>query len=406
MGRMSCRRGAKQPDCARAPPGTVVHLVTGRGGSTSGEAPRPAPRGPREGVVWITNQAAPYRRPVWDEIARVMPLRLVLLDSDASVARQGRRGADWAAAGLDFDVQHPPMLRVTRGERTFHIAPAGMRLGRSAKAVLLGGWESPAYWQALVHAKLAGMRAVGFYESTLATNRFQRGPIARARSWFFRHLDAVVVPGPAAGDAVRSFGVEPDRIFEGFNAVDVERFHIAQSRRQAVEPRVGHRFVYVGQLIERKNLRNLLAGFALMASPEDSLSFIGTGPLREELQCEATRLAIDDRVRFLGSVAYSELPDLLVTFDTLALVSTEEVWGLVVNEALAAGLHVVVADSAGVYASVRDMPGVHGTESHAYSICRALSGAISEWTGPIKNPLILQYNPLRFARLVVDAIAR
>jgi hypothetical protein len=89
-------------------------------------------------------------------------------------------------------------------------------------AVLLGGWESPAYWQALIVARRRKLPTIGFFESTLQTSKCASGPIARARLHFFLLLDAVVVPGVAAEEAVLAMDVPRDRIHVGFNAADVK----------------------------------------------------------------------------------------------------------------------------------------------------------------------------------------
>ena len=79
--------------------------------------------------------------------------------------------------------------------------------------------------------------------------------------------------------------------------------------------------------------------------------------------------------------------------------STIEQWGLVVNEALAAGLHVVTSDRAGVAPSVASMPGVFVCGVAPMEIARAMAASRASWTGPIVSPDILANTPSRFAEL-------
>lgn len=354
-------------------------------------------------VVWVTNVASPYRRPVWAELAERCDLRIALLEPDDALRRDGRRGDDWASRHADGLVTwHPRVIRVARGERILYalLGPLGLRRHRT-RAVLIGGWESPAFWQTLVSARAKGIRCVGFYESTIHTNRFTSGPIAWARGWFFRSLDAIVVPGAAAREAVESFGVAPERIVEGFNAVDVAAFHSGSSDRTSTP---GHRFVYVGQFIGRKNLRALIEAFSAVRRQGDTLTLIGDGPERATLERHATRLGVADAVEVRHPVPNARMPEELAHFDTLALVSSEEVWGLVVNEALAAGLHAVVVEDAGVAASVRGMPGVFETATTVDAIGEALSASRAAWRGRIHEPEILAYTPERFAETFARAL--
>ena len=366
----------------------------------------------KQRVVWITNVAAPYRRPVWDAIAESIQLTVLLLENQTRFRRGGtNRGNEWAEYDESpYEVAEVPTARLTRGEGAYYLA---LRLAFLAKyrpdAVLLAGWESPAYWQALLWCKLRGVRTVGFYESTLSTQHFRRGPIAAARCRFFKLLDRVVVPGVAARDAIVAMGVDARRVDVGFNAVDVEGIadgaKAARAALAHIRETPGHRFLYVGQLIERKNVRSVVEAFACVAGPFDSLTIAGLGPQEDTLRADVERLGLSDRVSFSGHVPYSEIPGLLAAHHTLVLASLEEVWGLVVNEALAAGLHVVVSHGAGVAPSIRGMRGVFLSATDIESIGNAMTASIQSWTGPVADPEITSRTPRAFAELFAKALS-
>lgn len=360
-----------------------------------------------EGALWITNSASPYRRPVWDALGRKLALRVALLESDAMLASDARRGPEWAAAEVrdaGYQLQTLASLRLGRGERRFYVLRqrASALLGRDRR-ILIGGWESPGYWQMLVVAKLRGARTVGFYESTLSTNRHSRGPIAAARRWFFRHLDAVVVPGAAAEEALLAMGVEARRVYRGFNAVDVQAFSLA-AHSQPSHPAIGHRFVYVGQLIGRKNVDGLIRAFSDVRADGDVLTIVGRGEQQAALQSLAQGLSLGDAVVFRGRVPYDELPDLLAQSQTLVLPSREEVWGLVVNEALAAGCHAVVARDAGVAVSVAPMRGVWIVATDRESLAAGMAASRAGWHERILDAEILQKTPDAFADVFFRAL--
>lgn len=358
-------------------------------------------------LLWTANVASPYRRPVWAALAQRVRLVVALLEDDERLLRDGRRGAEWSGAvGAGYRVAHLPTRRVVRGEETYYALGVRSRLPlRGTDVVLLGGWESPAFWQALLLAKLHRIGTVGFYESTEATNRFRTGPVAAARAFFFRRLDAVVVPGASAAALLATFGVPKERTFVGFNAVDVAGFAAAADaeRRRAAPHDGGHRFVYVGQLIERKNVDGLLRAFAEARRPEDVLTLIGGGEEQDRLTALADRLGLGGSLVLAGSVPNDRLGAALAAHDTLVLPSHREVWGLVVNEALAAGLGAVIAASAGVTASVRGMPGVAIAEEGDHALAQALAEARETWQGPIADPPILQHTPDAFAAVFAAA---
>lgn len=354
-------------------------------------------------ISWYTNVAAPYRVPIWDHLEQQHPLRVHLLETGDSLKKEGRRPADWGSAeGPRYS--WVPNVTIRRGERSFYFSKRAPLIPAATKSVLIGAWESPVYWQILLEAKIRRIRTVGFYESTLASNRHRTGPAAFVRSAFFKSLDAVVVPGQAASEALESFGVKPNRIYRGFNAVDVSRFSEAACT-ESVEHGPDHRFVFVGQLIPRKNPLTLLKAFSEIHSDRATLTFIGSGEQQDELQRETKKLGLENAVTFIGPTSNSNLAQILHTFDTLVLPSEEEVWGLVVNEALAAGLRVVVSERAGVAPSVDGMDGVYVTGTSIHELQSALSTARDRGTAPIPSPEILEYTPQRFAEVFLNALS-
>lgn len=358
-------------------------------------------------LLWLTNNAAPYRRRVWERIGSQSDLRVSVLESDAALRKRARRGEEWtvASAGAEavsYSIQSLRAFAVGRGERLFHVLVGPLCSWRSPNAILIGGWDSPAYWQALMIGRIRRARIVGFYESTLLSQRHSSGFVAGCRNFFFRRLDAVVVPGIAARNAVVSMGVSERKVHVGFNAVDVQAF-----RRPAVvsaESGPGHRFLYVGQLIERKNVAALIRAFASMRADIDTLTIVGAGPQRGELLELVANLGLQDAVVFRGPVAYADLPRTMWEHHTLVLPSLEEVWGLVVNEALAAGLHTVISDAAGVSPSVCEHPGTFISSVVSERLAKALVASRDAWHGPIEDPEVLQYTPQRFAEVFLEAL--
>jgi glycosyltransferase involved in cell wall biosynthesis len=126
-------------------------------------------------------------------------------------------------------------------------------------------------------------------------------------------------------------------------------------------------FLYVGRFAPEKNLRMLVQAFSVAshhAAVEGwGLVLVGGGPLEEVLRRDA--LPMGDRIRFVAFQQIDGLPAYYGLADALILPSLTEPWGLVVNEAMASGLPVVVSHQCGC---VLDLvfPGVNGfvTDPH------------------------------------------
>jgi glycosyltransferase involved in cell wall biosynthesis len=92
---------------------------------------------------------------------------------------------------------------------------------------------------------------------------------------------------------------------------------------------------------------DLLRAFADAKLSQAVLVFAGDGPQREELEAQAARLGLQQRVRFLGFVNQSQLPAIYTSADVMVLPSIYEPFAVVVNEAMCCGCPVMVSDRVG-----------------------------------------------------------
>ena len=102
------------------------------------------------------------------------------------------------------------------------------------------------------------------------------------RHYLVGQLDAVLVNGESGARYMSELGVPPDCIFQMPQAVDIEAFRGIPTR----PPECAHRFLHVGQLIERKGVVEFLQAMARYAesSPRPlEVSFAGTGALRSAI---------------------------------------------------------------------------------------------------------------------------
>jgi glycosyltransferase involved in cell wall biosynthesis len=149
---------------------------------------------------------------------------------------------------------------------------------------------------------------------------------------------------------------ETDRATDGRNlrsyvvplGIDVERFASAVPAPAANGPVVGN----VARLAPQKGQRVLLeaAPLVLRRHPEMRFVLVGDGELRAELELQARRLGIADRVVFTGT--RTDVPELLASFSVFALPSYFEGFCYAVIEAQAAGVPVVATPVGGVRETV------------------------------------------------------
>jgi glycosyltransferase involved in cell wall biosynthesis len=113
------------------------------------------------------------------------------------------------------------------------------------------------------------------------------------------------------------------------------------------------RFLYCGQLIHRKGVDLLVEAFCRAAGvfPNVELVLVGEGPLGPELRARIPQ-AIQPRVQFAGFRPVAELPRFFAEADVFVLPSRHDGWGVVVNQAIAAGMPVICSDAVGAAADL------------------------------------------------------
>ena len=230
----------------------------------------------------------------------------------------------------------------------------------------LTGYYDPAQLVLLLWAKATGVRVVMQNEST-AADQARGGWKEHLKRWIISRCDGFFCFGNQAADYLIQLGVPPARILLRKNAVDnnalwqaYERafpHRIQQQQRLKLPP---NNFVFVGRLIAAKNLPLLLTCFAEATNQSANgadwgLILLGEGTEKDALLNQISTLNLTGRVNLLPGRPWYRVPEVLALSNVLVLPSRSEPWGLVVNEAMACGLPVIVSDRCGCAADlVRD----------------------------------------------------
>jgi glycosyltransferase involved in cell wall biosynthesis len=242
---------------------------------------------------------------------------------------------------------------------------------------------------ALMAAKSLGLKTVMMNESHAGTAR-ARGVSAFVKRRLVSLFDAGLVGGQPQKRYFVSMGLPPDKVFTGYDAVDNDLFsskaNEVRSSREVISNQYDlppHYFLSLGRFVAKKNLHTLVHAYRtyLEASSlkRTHLVMVGAGeeerrlkslcrelelPVYEKEQTGAQRAElhrprneIADRkpqtakkvpgVHFYGFRQIDENPIFYGLADAFILPSLYEEWGLVVNEAMASGLPVVVSEKAG-----------------------------------------------------------
>lgn len=172
-----------------------------------------------------------------------------------------------------------------------------------------------------------------------------RGYLARCASGFIAY-------GTEAKRYLQGLGVNENKIDVATNTVDTVFFREQTALCRNHVPRESQRvftFTYVGYLVPRKKVEQILHAAAQLAVTRKDfrILIIGDGPLRDSLESLARELHVAEFVQFQGHKQTSDLPSILAQTDVFLFQTGFDIWGLVLNEAMAAGLACIASTNAG-----------------------------------------------------------
>lgn len=199
--------------------------------------------------------------------------------------------------------------------------------------IIVGGYDNVTTWLPVLFSPKKKNSAI--IESTFRETKM-KGIRAFLKKVFFKRISRAYVCGSPHEKLTRMFGFNGECV--RWNSVGL----INRVQQPVYSGRKSVRnFLFVGRLIEEKNLGWLIERFA--EHPELHLCIIGFGPLEEELK----NIVKSDNVTFVGAVNNKELPAWYQKADVFILPSKSETWGLVVEEALNNGTPVMLSEAVG-----------------------------------------------------------
>jgi glycosyltransferase involved in cell wall biosynthesis len=286
----------------------------------------------------LTSVMAPHRVALFNQLAQEP-------DVDLSIVYAARSDPSRSWDAIEGEMRYRwTVLRqralLARGESFVHVTSGITPVVRDAApdVLIVGGWDQPAYLQALALKSMAGLPLAWWVESNLRDRRSESRLMRSIKKRLIASGDGVIVPGVASADYVRSLGAESDRLWVAPNAVDNDYFSSSPRREDGPA-----RFLFVGRLESAKGLAFLLDAWASV--PDDAtLSIVGSGSLQEAIAYRLTGLP---RVQMVGHLERAELKRAYAEADVFVFPSVSDPWGLVINEAMASGLPVIASSAPG-----------------------------------------------------------
>lgn len=217
--------------------------------------------------------------------------------------------------------------------------------------VNLPGYYEPAMVMVQLCCRLMRIKVVLSIDSTESDN---------ANIWYKEAIKKFIISnangffcyGTLAADYMLKLGAKPEQILMRNNAVDNETVQQIHDKtnvkllKESLQISTEQNFIYIGRLMEIKNVQRLLEAYQNLKTTEWGLILVGEGKDKANILAyiEANNMA---NVFFIPAQPWQEIPKYMALADVLVLPSYSEPWGLVVNEAMACGKAIVVSDKCG-----------------------------------------------------------
>jgi len=307
----------------------------------------------RKRIALITNIIAPYRITLFNLISDNPEIDLkVIFLAKSEINRKWDINLN--DIRFNYIILNNFCIFIRSKEMPIYFNPGFWKILNDLKpdAICMCGYHYLATIGALLYAKIKNIPITLWAESHMLSG-FIKNPLTE----FYKKIiipgfSSYITSGIAAKEQIVYYGAKPKRIVVGCNAIDVEWFtrkckNIQENEMVEMKSRYpSQNILYVGKFISFKGVFNLIMAFERLNLADVGLILIGEGEEKDKY-LEYIRKHNIKNIFFEGFVQQEDIVKYYKLADVFVLPSFNEVWGFVVNEAMACGLPVISSSYAG-----------------------------------------------------------
>jgi glycosyltransferase involved in cell wall biosynthesis len=306
-------------------------------------------------VVILHNIISPHVTPVFQELAKICNLTVVYCAESES-------NRHWSEVPTGFEYQVLRHTAITfRGQDvfTFFINPGVITTLNQLKPdlVILSGWDNLSYLVAALYCRIKSIPYLLHSGSTQFEPSWRRTISRPLVQLLVAGATRFISYGTRASQYLISLGADSKKITPAYNSTRPDFYHLpsqtekqkaSQLRRSLSISAETTLILFYGQLIERKGVDILLNAVSQLQQQgkKVGLLIVGRGTAADALRHQAQELQLT-ACHWVADPGDSAMTVYFHASDIFVLPSREEVWGLVVNQAMMSGLPVIVSDRVG-----------------------------------------------------------
>lgn len=303
-------------------------------------------------VIFLTYIPSPYRVDFFNELSKYCDLNVLYY-------YENMPNSPWKKTNQVHNYKYVFLLQQSRFKGLFVLLK--LLYKNRNETIVVGGYSMLAEIFAIFFLKLLRVKFVlnsdgGFKTKGFVKTILKKQLIKSASYWLSSGINT--------SNTLVYYGAKPSNIFEyHFSSLfenevlkkNIEGEELIKKRKRLnLKSNVTY-VVFVGQLIHRKGLDILLEAVALMKNKKMEFLVIGAGDQMNSLKEYCDFNNIKERVHFIGKCPKPEVLEYLKVSDVFVFPSREDIWGLVLNEAVANGLPVISTKQVGsAYSLISD----------------------------------------------------
>lgn len=216
----------------------------------------------------------------------------------------------------------------------------------------LSGWSDKRYLQLALHYKKLGLSTILAMDNQWLGTPRQYISVLVSKRRVLKYFTHVWVPGKSQYYFARKLGFLPQKILTGLYCADETIFKKVEQKKHH------NQLLFLGRLVEHKGLKVFFKVLEQLIKANEldiDIHIIGSGPL-ENL------IPIHEKIKHTSFVNPSEIQGLIQNAGTFLLPSLYEAWGVVVHEAVLAGMPILTTHQTGAATELV----IHGFNGYVY----------------------------------------
>jgi glycosyltransferase involved in cell wall biosynthesis len=308
-------------------------------------------------IVVLHNIVSPYKTVLFNELYKICSGLKVLYIAETETRRE------WNIEKDDIKFPHEIMFKGAMDDSGFlkPIIKTWERLNSlNPDVIIINGYAHVTCWAGFFWAK-SNRKKLILWSASNEHDKERSLSKEKLKGFLVKRCDAANVYGTRSKDYLVKLGMKEDNIFITGNITNNGYYYKAAMKlredRAILCHKLGiphHNFLYIGRFSDEKNILRLLYAYKNLSDLNPctwGLILVGSGPEHKLIESYIKEHSIKN-VFLPGFKQKEEIPQYLAVSDVLVLPSISEPWGLVVNEAMAAGLPVLVSERCGCYPDI------------------------------------------------------